>query len=78
MDLQEGVCAGCGKSLGIPADWRLIEGRAYHHSCEPAPPPADPPERKVQSLGEFVERKARNVMHGRGQRTFEEDSDDDS
>ena len=77
MDLSEGACAGCGRELGPPSDWRLLgDGRAFHNGCEPGPEPGPPPERKVQSLSEFVERKARNVMHGKNQPTLDEGTDE--
>lgn len=76
MSMEEGVCAGCGKVLGPRANWHAMpDGRAYHHGCEPPEKePAPPPEPKVESLTEFAERKARHAIHGRDQRTLEEDS----
>jgi hypothetical protein len=85
MDLEEGVCAGCGKPLGARANWRTAnEGRAYHNDCpipelpseppllpdRPPPPPPEPP----TSLTEFTERKAREAIHGRGTKTLHEDA----
>lgn len=74
MDLAEGLCAGCAKPLGIRANWRMVDDRAYHNDCEaPEPSPESSSASESQSLSEFAERKARNVLHGRGQRTLEED-----
>ena len=74
MDLDEGVCAHCGKPLGIRANWRVAnEGRAYHNDC-PIPEPTEEEPRKVESLSEFAERKARSAIHGRGARTLEQDA----
>lgn len=76
MDLSEGACASCGRELGPRSEWHVIaDGRAFHNGCEPAPPPADPPPPNVPSLTEFAERKARDAIHGRGQKTLEEDDD---
>lgn len=73
MDLDEGVCAACGKPLGIRANWRTAnEGRAYHNDCEPVAEFNGEERREGESLGEFAERKARNVMHGKGQQQLGE------
>lgn len=74
MDLNEAVCAACGKPLGIRANWHTAnEGRAYHNDC-PVPDPDSFKPPPVESLSEFVERKARSAMYGRGTRTLEQDA----
>lgn len=75
MDLDEGVCAGCGKPLGIRANWRPgPAGRAYHNDCEPAPE-SEPREEPKETLGEHVERVARKIVHGPGAMTLDENDD---
>lgn len=60
MQVDEGICAGCGKALGPRAFWHVPpggDGRAYHLDCPvserepeppllPPPPPAPAPPRK--------------------------------
>lgn len=76
MDLDDGVCASCGQPLGIRANWRIANGgRAYHNDCEPAGDEGLVPEDTAdesESLSEFAERKARGVMHGKGQQQLED------
>lgn len=58
------VCAGCGSPL--PEDFVLAnQGRGYCPGCVPEEAPA---ESREETLGEFAERKARNAIHGRGQK----------
>jgi hypothetical protein len=72
ISMSEAVCAGCGKPLGPRVNWRTIEtGQAYHYEREP-----EKPARRGKTLTEHVERAARNVLHGKGQRTLEEDARD--
>lgn len=73
MDLDEGVCADCGKPLGARVNWCLAgNGRAYHNDCEPGPEP-EPREEPEESLTEHAERVARRAIHGPGSRALEED-----
>jgi hypothetical protein len=74
--LDEGVCAACGKPLGIRANWRTIDGRAFHSNCEPAPesPKRESAPDNVLQMSKF-DKAARNVLHGKGQRTLGEDTD---
>lgn len=77
MDLDEGVCAACGKPLGLRAGWRMANGgRAYHNECEPTVEAEPQGRTNVRSLGDFAERKARNVLHGKGQQQLEEVPED--
>lgn len=77
QDLDEAVCAACGKPLGIRANWHPTEdGRAVHNTCELAPPRPEShaaPD-NVLRMSKFDE-VARNVLHGKGQRTLGEDTD---
>ena len=76
MSMEDGACAGCGKPLGPRINWHVPpgqDGRAYHNDCEPSEPEPEKP-RPKETLTEFVERKARDAMHGRGQGTLEEDA----
>lgn len=79
MDLDEGVCAACGQPLGIRANWRVANGgRAYHNDCEPAGDEGlvpDVPERG-KSNRDFYERKARDVLRGKGQQMFDDRGED--
>ncbi len=77
MDLDEGVCAACGKPLGPRANWRIAnEGRAYHLDCEPSPKREAQDLANVESLGEYAERKFRGVMYGKGQQQLREEDGD--
>lgn len=77
ISFDEGVCAGCGEPLGPPVNWRMLPtGQAYHNDCDPPEPRPEEPFMPKQTLTEVVERKARNAMYGRGQRTLEEDTRD--
>jgi hypothetical protein len=74
VELDEGVCAACGKPLGIRANWHLAnEGRAYHNDCVPSESLGGEASANVESLGDFAERKARRVLHGAGARTLDDD-----
>jgi hypothetical protein len=68
----EPLCAACAKPLE-GTNWRWENGKGYHEGCKAGPPPEA--QRKVRSLGAFAERKARSAMHGRGQRTLEDEDD---
>jgi hypothetical protein len=71
---SEGVCASCGKPLGIRANWRMTQsGRAYHYGCEPT----EVADKQGESLTEHAERAARSVTHGRGQQVLDQEVQDD-
>ena len=71
QSLDEAVCAKCGQPLGVRANWRLVNDRAYHNDCEAAPEPP-PREEDEETLTEHAERVARNILRP-DQRTLEED-----
>lgn len=67
-DLGDGrppVCASCGGPLGdrFELSW---DGKGYCVGCEVPAKPEEAPS-PVETLGEIAERKARNVLVGRGQ-----------
>lgn len=77
MQVDEGICAGCGKVLGPRAFWHVpskADGRAYHLDCpmperepEPpllAPPPPAKPQRK-RSWQPTLERDADELAERR-------------
>ncbi|HEV2789889.1 MAG TPA: hypothetical protein VGV69_01150 [Solirubrobacterales bacterium] len=81
MDLEEGVCASCGKPLGPRANWHIPPGRggrAFHNDCPIPPPEPDDPPSTGEPLGKFFERKARAAMQGRGQQFLDTDTPPDT
>lgn len=44
------------------------DARAHHPACRPLDETEIAQQGRTQSLSDFAERKARNAMHGRGQR----------
>lgn len=72
MSPGEPVCAACEKPLE-GTNWRWIGGRGYHEGCRPKKGAFRNSDENIRSLGAYAERKARDVLRGRGQRTLDED-----
>jgi hypothetical protein len=68
---REGVCAACANPLE-GTNWRMVNGRAYHAGCKPLPETPQETKDRTGGLGSFAERKARDVLVGRGQGTLDE------